>query len=126
MTGGHDEAVWKALGDPTRRRVIDLLSEGPRTTGELCAAFPELGRTTVMKHLGVLERAGLLLVRRQGRRRFNHYNPIPIQEIYERWMSRHVARRAGALLGLRRAAEARVGKASGAAADETDGAPRGG
>ena len=100
-----DDRVWKALADATRRQVVDLLCVEPRTTGELCAAFPELGRTSVMKHLDVLEEANLLLVRREGRRRWNYYNPIPIQEIHERWVSRHVAQRAQGLLALRRAAE---------------------
>ena len=52
-SGNDADHVWKALADPTRRELMDLLSERPRTTGELCAAFPALGRTTVMKHAGI-------------------------------------------------------------------------
>lgn len=112
MTDRRDsDAVWKALADPTRRAVLDLLAEAPRTTGALCAAFPQLGRTTVMKHLDVLEGAGLLIVRRQGRMRWNHQNPVPIEAIYQRWMRRHARLGARALLGLRTSAEARAAEA---------------
>ncbi len=82
--------VWRALADPTRRAVLDALAEEPRTTGQLVASFPELCRTAVMKHLDVLERAGLLLVRREGRVRWNHLNPMPIQRLYDRWVHKHV------------------------------------
>ena len=82
--------VWKALADPTRRALLDLLAQAPRTTGALVERFPDLCRTGVMKHLDVLEASGLLLVRREGRVRWNHMNPIPIQHIYERWVAKHV------------------------------------
>ncbi len=100
-----DDAAWKALADGTRRRLLDLLSDAPQTTGALCASIPSLGRTTVMKHLDVLSSAGLLLIRREGRTRWNHLNPVPIQEIYERWIHRRSGLRANAMLGLREAAE---------------------
>ena len=84
----HD-AVFKALGDSRRRAMLDLLKSQPRTTGELAAHFPELDRTTVMQHLGVLERAGLVIAKKKGRERWNYFNPLPIQEIHERWISRY-------------------------------------
>ncbi len=62
-------------------------------------------RFAVMKHLAVLEAAGLVLVRREGRERWNHLNAVPLQRMYERWMSPYQAHRAGALLALSRAAE---------------------
>src|SRR5262245_49657784 len=82
-----DDRVFKALGSATRREILDDLKDGPRTTGDLCARFPELDRCTVMQHLGVLERAGLVVVRRQGRERWNHLNVLPIKLIYDRWIN---------------------------------------
>ena len=102
---GSDGPVWKALADPTRRRILDLLRDGPRTTGELCDQFGELSRCAVMKHLGILEQAELVLVRREGRFRWNHLNPVPIQKIHERWMAPHVEPLASAALGLKRHVE---------------------
>lgn len=98
----RDELKWvfKALADGTRRQILDLLSEGPRTTGELCAAFP-LSRYTVMKHLSVLERASLVLVRRRGRERFNHINAVPLQRMHERWLRPYQALWAQSLLSLK-------------------------
>src|SRR5512134_1191649 len=81
-----DDAVFHALADATRRRLLDELRTGPRTTGELARLLPGMTRFGVMDHLGVLVRAGLVLVDRQGRERVNHLNPVPIQRIYERWM----------------------------------------
>lgn len=87
------DLVWKALADPTRREILDQLVSGPRTTGELCGHFaPEecggLARTTVMKHLDVLVAAHLVLVRREGRTRWNFINPAPLQRILDHWLSR--------------------------------------
>lgn len=98
--------VWRALADPTRRRLLDLLREGPRTTGALCARFP-LSRFGVMKHLAVLERAGLVLVERRGRERWNYLNAIPLQQIHDRWISGYATFWAPALLRLKRRAEER-------------------
>jgi DNA-binding transcriptional ArsR family regulator len=95
------EAVWRALANAIRRRILDLLRDGPATTGELGAAFPQLSRFAVMQHLRVLEEAGLLTVRRSGRERYNYLNPVPIQEIHARWVSRYTQPWAEALLGLR-------------------------
>ena len=97
--------VWKALSDPTRRAILDLLRLSPRTTGDLAGAFPGLTRYAVMKHLGVLESAGLLLVRREGRKRWNHLNAVPLRRVYERWVSRYEDAWAGSLVRLKHAAE---------------------
>jgi DNA-binding transcriptional ArsR family regulator/uncharacterized protein YndB with AHSA1/START domain len=99
------ERVWKALADPTRRAILDRLRDQPRTTGELSGAFPHLTRFAVMKHLGVLERAGLLVVRRRGRERWNYLNGVPLRLAYERWMRPYADRWASSLLRLREAAE---------------------
>jgi DNA-binding transcriptional ArsR family regulator len=86
MSSLAEERVFKALADRRRRRILDLLKGEARTTGELCGYFPELDRCTVMQHLAVLERAGLIIVQREGRRRWNYINPLPIKEIYDRWI----------------------------------------
>jgi DNA-binding transcriptional ArsR family regulator len=82
-----DDAVFKALASPTRRRLLDELRDGPRTSGQLCAALANLDRCTVMQHLTVLAEAGLVLVQRRGRERWNHLAPLPIKHIYDRWIS---------------------------------------
>lgn len=105
MSTRDDEGIWRALADPTRRAILDLLKPGPRTTGDLCERFPELSRCAVMKHLGVLEEAKLVIVKREGRFRWNHLNPIPIQDIYDRWISRHVQPLAASVTSLKRHVE---------------------
>ena len=85
------EQAWRGLSSPIRRRILDLLLDGPCTTGELAAAFPELSRFAVMQHLGVLEEAHLLLVRREGRNRLNYLNAVPLRAIYQRWVSDHAS-----------------------------------
>jgi DNA-binding transcriptional ArsR family regulator len=81
--------VWKALADPTRRAILDLLRNGPRTTTEIVEAFPNLTRFGVMKHIDVLRQAGLINTREEGRQRVNSLNAVPIRRIYERWVSRY-------------------------------------
>ncbi|GJM21311.1 MAG: transcriptional regulator [Planctomycetota bacterium] len=100
--------MWKALADPTRRALLDMLAKAPATTGELVDAFDTLSRTGVMKHLDILERAGLLVVTRDGRVRWNHLNPVPIQRLHDRWVSKHVRGTASALLRLKDHVEAGV------------------
>lgn len=98
------DAVWKALADPTRRRILDLLRAEPRTTGDLASRF-ESTRFAVMKHLVVLVDAGLVIVERRGRERWNHLNPVPIRDLYRRWIRPFDAAPADALLRIKRAAE---------------------
>jgi DNA-binding transcriptional ArsR family regulator len=86
-TAARDDLVFKALADSRRREVLDLLRVSARTTGELCNHFEELDRCTVMQHIGVLEKAGLLIARREGRQRWNHLNVMPIREVHDRWIS---------------------------------------
>ena len=97
----NQDRVFRALGHATRREILDLLRSGPRTTGEVCAAFPRLDRCTVMQHLGVLERAGLVVPRTQGRLRWNVLNVMPIMDIHERWIGPYAANAAGLLARLR-------------------------
>ena len=100
----EDDAVWRALSDPSRRFLLDRLREKPRTTGELCTFF-ESSRFAVMKHLKVLEQASLVIVERRGRERINHLNPVPIQEIYRRWIRPFEALPADRLLRIKNLAE---------------------
>ena len=93
--------VWRALANPTRRRILDLLHEGPLTTGDLSESFPGLSRFAVMQHLGVLTGAGLVIPRREGRKRYNYLNPIPIQRMYDRWVVRYMQPWAEALVDMR-------------------------
>ena len=102
MTTAADASrVWKALADDTRRDILDVLADGPRTTGDLVEAFPDQCRTNVMKHLGILVDANLVVVRREGRVRWNHLNPVPIQRVCDRWVSNHVRHMASALNRLK-------------------------
>jgi DNA-binding transcriptional ArsR family regulator len=101
----EDELVFKALADSTRRDLLDVLRRGPRTTGELCARHPEMSRFGVMDHIRVLVEAGLILVERAGRERLNYLNPVPIQGIHDRWITRFAGMEAVSLLALKVAAE---------------------
>ena len=105
----HDR-FFRALGHATRREILDLLRRAPRTTGEVCAAFPRLDRCTVMQHLGVLVRAGLVVVRTEGRQRWNVLNVMPIKEIHDRWIGAYAAGAVGLLARLKRELEAPAGK----------------
>ena len=99
---GDTDLVFKALADPTRRTLLDRLYERDGLTlGELEAAVPELTRFGVMKHLGVLEQAGLVVTRKGGRHKHHYRKPVPIREIHERWLDKYRDRTAGALLDLK-------------------------
>ena len=95
---GDDDAVFRALAAPVRRRMLDALKESTLTTGALCAAFPELDRTTVLQHLRVLEDAELVTGRRLGRERHLALAPLPIKRLHDRWIGDY-ARAAVELLG---------------------------
>ncbi len=120
MVDQASERVWKALADQTRRAILDTLAERPHTTGELVARFDGLCRTAVMKHLDVLERAHLVLTRRDGRTRWNHLNPIPIQQVCDRWVGRHVRHLASAAVRLKAASEEGVPKPGGGVSGHRD------
>ena len=95
------EPVWRALASPVRRRMLDLLRDGPMSTGALADEFRDLSRFAVMQHLGVLEEADLVMPRRDGRTRLNFLNPVPIQRIYHRWVSRYQEPWAESLVALK-------------------------
>ena len=104
------DRVFRALGHATRRGILDLLKSAPRTTGEVCAAFPRLDRCTVMQHLGVLERADLIVARSEGRQRWNVLNVLPIKEIHDRWIGPYAARSVELLAQLARDLEDPAGE----------------
>jgi DNA-binding transcriptional ArsR family regulator len=97
-----DARIWKALGSPHRRALLDALRDGPQTTSALCDVLPRLSRFAVMQHLGVLERAGVVLVRREGRERWNELNAVPIQRELERWLNGFQQAAASRLLAFER------------------------
>lgn len=99
METPHDDAVWRALAHRTRRELLDVLRERPRSTGELVEALGQ-NRHALLQHLTVLRDADLVLVEAQGRRRINHLNAVPIQRIHQRWVSQYAAPWAAALVGL--------------------------
>ena len=100
----NDEALWGALNDASRRKMLDLLRQSSLTTNEVCSHF-EFSRFAVMKHLNALERANLIIVERRGRDRINHLNPVPLQEIYNRWIRTFEKLPAERLLRVRELAE---------------------
>ncbi len=105
-----DDLVFKALADSRRRRILDLLKDAPRTTGDLCERFEgALDRCTVMQHLGVLERAGLVIARRDGRNRWNYLNAGPFKDIYDRWISAYAGEAVELLARLKRDLETTAG-----------------
>ena len=99
------DPVWKALADPTRRAILDLLRQGPRTTTEIVDAFPHLTRFGIMKHIDVLREAGLIETREEGRQRVNSLNVVPIRQIYERWVGRFEELWSSHLLRIKEMAE---------------------
>src|SRR5712671_788833 len=99
------DPVWKALSDPTRRTILDLLRRGAKTTTEIVDSFPDMTRHAVMKHIDVLRVVGLVNTREDGRRRINSLNVVPIRQIYERWVGPFQELWSGELLGIKDMAE---------------------
>ena len=102
MTGVEDDdRVFKALADATRRHLLDQLFERDgRTLGELEEGL-EMTRFGVMKHLRVLEDAGLVVTRRSGRQKLHYLNPVPIRLIHDRWITKYAEHRVAALADLK-------------------------
>jgi DNA-binding transcriptional ArsR family regulator len=101
-----DDRVFKALADPTRRFLLDLLfTRDGRTLTELESELTSMTRFGVMKHLKVLEEAGLVVTRRSGREKLHFLNPVPIRLIHDRWISRYTERQVTALVDLKKQLE---------------------
>jgi len=97
----NDDAVFRALADPSRRLLLDLLFERDgRTLTELESEL-EMTRFGVMKHLRVLEDAGLVVTRRSGREKLHFLNPVPIRLIHDRWIDKYTEGHVSALARLK-------------------------
>jgi len=100
-----DDAVFRALADPSRRLLLDRLFERDGQTLKDLESQLEMSRIGVMKHLRVLEVAGLVVSRKVGRTRLHYLNSVPIRAIHDRWIGKFTERRASALLELKRQLE---------------------
>lgn len=111
MLDDHDmDAVFQALGHESRRRMLDIVKECPGIgVGSLASEF-DVSRIAVMKHLGVLEQAGLLVSEKDGRARRLYFNAVPIQMIHDRWTSEYSAYWSGNVTRIKYLAEIRERK----------------
>ena len=99
------DEVFKALADPTRRSLLDeLFKEDGQTLSALEGRLP-MTRFGVMKHLKVLEEAGLVTTQRRGREKFHYVNPVPIRLIHDRWVSKYAEPLAATISGIKRELE---------------------
>ena len=99
------DAVFKALADESRRKLLDVLhQDNGQTLGELCAHL-DMTRQAVTKHLLLLEAANLVVVVWRGREKLHYLNPVPLQEIYERWIGKYERHRLQALSDLKKGLE---------------------
>ena len=96
-----DDPVFKALADPTRRLLLDQLFERDGRTLTELESEVEMTRFGVMKHLRLLEEAGLVVSRKAGRSRLHYLNPVPIRLIHDRWIDKYTERRVSALADLK-------------------------
>lgn len=102
MSETHDDdRVFKALGDASRRRLLDLLCEkNGQTLGELCKHL-DMARQSATQHIGILEDANLVTTRRRGREKLHFINPVPLHEVYERWVKKFERQRLALLHDLK-------------------------
>jgi DNA-binding transcriptional ArsR family regulator len=106
----NDDAVFRALADGSRRLLLDRLHKrNGQSLGELCAGL-EMSRQAVAKHLTILEEANLVSTQWEGREKLHFINPVPINEIAERWIGKFDQPRLGALSDLKRALEKKSSK----------------
>ncbi|WP_372672176.1 ArsR/SmtB family transcription factor [Amycolatopsis kentuckyensis] len=96
-----DDLVFKALADPTRRFLLDLLFERDGRTLTELETQVDMTRFGVMKHLKLLEEAGLVVARKEGREKLHFLNPVPIRQIHDRWIDKYTERHVTALLDLK-------------------------
>ncbi|TGK31400.1 ArsR family transcriptional regulator [Leptospira yasudae] len=99
------DSVFKALGDPTRRKLLDLLYEkNGQTLGRLCEHL-DMTRQSATQHIGLLEEANLISIVWRGREKLHFINPVPLHEIYERWVRKFEHRRLSLLHDLKKELE---------------------
>jgi DNA-binding transcriptional ArsR family regulator len=106
LPGVDDNLVFKALADPTRRFLLDLLFEREGRTLTELESQVDMTRIGVMKHLRLLEEAGLVVTRRSGREKLHFLNPVPIRLIHDRWIDKYTEHHASALTNLKTNLEA--------------------
>jgi DNA-binding transcriptional ArsR family regulator len=103
--GKDDDKVFRALADPTRRRLLDRLHErNGQTLGQLCENLG-MARQSATQHLGILEEANLVTAVRRGRERLHFINPVPLHEVYERWVRKFERQRLALLHDLKKELE---------------------
>jgi DNA-binding transcriptional ArsR family regulator len=101
----HADKVFKALGDPTRRKLLDLLcKKNGQTLGQLCENL-DMARQSATQHLGILEAANLVSTVRRGREKVHFINPVPLHEVYERWVRKFERQRLSLLHDLKKELE---------------------
>jgi DNA-binding transcriptional ArsR family regulator len=100
------DAVFKALADPTRRDLLDALFEKDGQSLSALVARFEMTRIGVAKHLGILQKAGLVVSRRRGREKLHFLNPVPIRLIHDRWVSKYTETWASGLIDMKHDLEA--------------------
>ena len=99
------DLVFKALADPTRRQLLDLLSEkNGQTLGELCEHLA-MARQSASQHLGLLEAANLVNTSKRGREKLHFINPVPLHDVYERWVRKFEQQRLNLLHDLKKEIE---------------------
>jgi uncharacterized protein YndB with AHSA1/START domain len=109
MTNDPMDSIFRALGDPSRRLLLDRLFERDgQTLGELAAHLPEMTRFGAMRHLGVLEAAGIVVTQRSGREKRHYLNPVPIRLVHDRWISKYAEPLVGAMSAMKEHLEAPV------------------
>ncbi len=102
------DKVFKALADPSRRQLLDqLYATNGQTLNELCGGLT-MARQSVSKHLALLEEANLVVVEWRGREKYHYLNPLPIQEIFDRWIGKYERSRLQALSVLKQTLEAQA------------------
>ena len=101
-----DDLVFKAMADRTRRQLLDaMFDHDGQSVQELCARFPDMTRFGVMKHLALLEAANLVISHRDGRSKRHFLNPVPIQQIADRWIGKYARPFTRAMVGLQQQLE---------------------
>jgi len=104
------DAVFKALADPSRRKLLDeLRKENGQTLSELCEHL-DMTRQAVTKHLVLLQKANLIAAVWRGREKLHYLNPMPLHEIYERWIGKYESHRLQALSDLKKGLESAAGR----------------
>jgi DNA-binding transcriptional ArsR family regulator len=104
--------VFRALADPVRRQLLDSLhARNGQTLGELCTGH-DMTHQAVMKHLAILEQANLVVTQKRGREKLHFLNPVPIQEIADRWIGKYERSRLRALSDLKKTLEGSTGEQS--------------